>query len=341
MSTQKWGSLSLHNNSYLELFDATDSHSIKLQSASSIGANVTLTLPDLTDFLVSRTSTDTLTNKTLTSPAVTNLTGSLNGATGTLADITGFGLRDTSAAFDMTIAATSSVTLTTGRTLTVDVENGNRTLALSGNLTMAGGGPLTLTTTGSTNITLPTSGTLMTNPMTTAGDIIYGGASGVPTRLAAGSSTQLLHGGTTPSWSAVSLTADVTGTLPVANGGTGAATLAANNVLLGNGTSALQVVAPGTSGNVLTSNGTTWTSSAAAASPVSKFKYEWVTADTATVAITHSLGTKDVMVEVYDVSTGDTILIDVVERTSTSVLTLTASSAPPATDWRVLILALT
>jgi len=55
---------------------------------------------------------------------------------------------------------------------------------------------------------------------------------------------------------------------PVANGGTGAATLTANNVLLGNGTSAVQVVAPGTSGNVLTSNGTTWASSALAAGDV-------------------------------------------------------------------------
>jgi hypothetical protein len=53
---------------------------------------------------------------------------------------------------------------------------------------------------------------------------------------------------------------NLTGTLPVANGGTGAATLTANNVILGNGTSAVQVVAPGTSGNVLTSNGTTWAS---------------------------------------------------------------------------------
>jgi hypothetical protein len=63
----------------------------------------------------------------------------------------------------------------------------------------------------------------------------------------------------------VDLTSQVTGTLPVANGGTGATTLTANNVLLGNGTSALQEVAPGTCGNVLTSDGTTWTSSAAAA----------------------------------------------------------------------------
>jgi len=61
----------------------------------------------------------------------------------------------------------------------------------------------------------------------------------------------------------VSLSTGVTGTLPVANGGTGAATLTANNVLLGNGTSAVQAVAPGASGNVLTSNGTTWTSAAA------------------------------------------------------------------------------
>ena len=52
--------------------------------------------------------------------------------------------------------------------------------------------------------------------------------------------------------------------LSVGNGGTGASTLAANNVLLGNGTSALQTVAPGTSGNVLTSNGTTWASSPSA-----------------------------------------------------------------------------
>lgn len=56
----------------------------------------------------------------------------------------------------------------------------------------------------------------------------------------------------------VSLTLDVTGTLPAANGGTGNATNTLNNVLLGNGTGALQAVAPDSSGNILRSNGTTW-----------------------------------------------------------------------------------
>lgn len=55
------------------------------------------------------------------------------------------------------------------------------------------------------------------------------------------------------------------GTLPVASGGTGATTLTANAVLVGNGTSAVASVAPGTSGNILTSNGTTWTSATPAA----------------------------------------------------------------------------
>jgi trimeric autotransporter adhesin len=70
--------------------------------------------------------------------------------------------------------------------------------------------------------------------------------------------------------SGVDLTSQVTGTLPVANGGTGATTLTSNNVLLGNGTGALQVVAPSTAGNVLVSNGTTWVSQAPAASGVSQ-----------------------------------------------------------------------
>ena len=82
------------------------------------------------------------------------------------------------------------------------------------------------------------------------------------TGVVKGTGTSALTAGT------VALGSEVSGTLPVGNGGTGAATLTANNVLLGNGASALQVVAPGTSGNVLTSDGTTWASTAAPSSAV-------------------------------------------------------------------------
>lgn len=51
-----------------------------------------------------------------------------------------------------------------------------------------------------------------------------------------------------------------------AGGGTGQSSLTLNNVILGNGTSPVQFVAPGTPGNVLTDNGTTWISQAPAAS---------------------------------------------------------------------------
>jgi len=57
----------------------------------------------------------------------------------------------------------------------------------------------------------------------------------------------------------------VNGGVTVAKGGTGLSTLTANSVVLGNGTDPVQLIAPGTSGNVLTSNGTNWTSQAAAA----------------------------------------------------------------------------
>ena len=98
--------------------------------------------------------------------------------------------------------------------------------------------------------------------MTTLSGII------TPTNIVTASSTETLTNktinGSNNSLSNVDLTTAITGTLPVANGGTGATSLTSNNVLLGNGTSAVQAVAPGTSGNVLTSNGTTWQSTAPA-----------------------------------------------------------------------------
>jgi hypothetical protein len=93
---------------------------------------------------------------------------------------------------------------------------------------------------------------------TTASWVTSGGGSGTVTSVdVSGGSTGLTFSGG-PVTTSGTITAG--GTLAVAHGGTGLTTLTANNVILGNGTSAVQFVAPGTSGNVLTSNGTTWTS---------------------------------------------------------------------------------
>ena len=86
------------------------------------------------------------------------------------------------------------------------------------------------------------------------GDLLYASTTTALSKLTVGATNAVLTvAAGSPAW--------VT-TLPVASGGTGAATLTLNNVLLGNGTSAVQTVAPGTAGNVLTSAGGTWTSAA-------------------------------------------------------------------------------
>jgi hypothetical protein len=73
--------------------------------------------------------------------------------------------------------------------------------------------------------------------------------------------------------------------LTVADGGTGASSITANSVILGNGTSALSgnLVAPSTSGNVLTSNGTTWTSAAAQESTKAWVNFDGYTGSVATI----------------------------------------------------------
>lgn len=115
---------------------------------------------------VSTTGTETLTNKTLTSPTITQptITGPAS-----LTKISTFGLRDqTTTDYDTRIVSNNaSPVLSANRTLTLDVNNADRTVSLTGNLTLggslttSGGHATTLTTTGTTALTLPTSGTLV------------------------------------------------------------------------------------------------------------------------------------------------------------------------------------
>lgn len=74
--------------------------------------------------------------------------------------------------------------------------------------------------------------------------------------------------------------------IDVAHGGTGLATLTANNVILGNGTSTPNLVAPSTSGNILTSNGTTWTSAVPAAAAAGTLTGTTLAANVVTSSLT-------------------------------------------------------
>ncbi len=111
------------------------------------------------------------------------------------------------------------------------------------------------------NVLLLSGGT-MTGAITFAGGQTFPGA---VTSVAATVPSFLSVAGS-PITSSGTLAITLSGTaLPVANGGTSLTTLTADNVILGNGTSAPTFVAPSTAGNVLTSNGTTWQSTAPAA----------------------------------------------------------------------------
>ncbi len=111
-----------------------------------------------------------LTSKTGTGDAVFGTSASLTTpaiAGGTLTGLTGLAVRNAgTGTYDLTLAHNG--TLTAGRALTWDVNDAARSVSLSGNLTLAaafttsGANALTLTTTASTNVTLPTTGTLAT-----------------------------------------------------------------------------------------------------------------------------------------------------------------------------------
>lgn len=131
---------------------------ITVTNGDGVAGNPTLSFPSA----ITLTGI-TLTNGTFTTPTIN--TPTITGGTHTA--ITSLGIRSAGAgAFDLTVNNTE--TLTAGRTLTVTLNDANRTLNLGGNLTTAssfttsGANALTLTTTAPTNVTLPASGTLAT-----------------------------------------------------------------------------------------------------------------------------------------------------------------------------------
>ncbi|QQS15441.1 MAG: hypothetical protein IPK84_03665 [Candidatus Moraniibacteriota bacterium] len=91
----------------------------------------------------------------------------------------------------------------------------------------------------------------------TTGDILYASGATTLAKLAdVATGNVLISGGVgvQPQWGKVALGSAVSGTLPVANGGTGATTLTANGVIYGNGTGAIQATSAGTDAQILIAN---------------------------------------------------------------------------------------
>lgn len=62
---------------------------------------------------------------------------------------------------------------------------------------------------------------------------------------------------------------------------------------------------------------------------------DWTTGDSKSVM--HNLSSTDVLVQLYDIDSGETIYVDSVIRQSTSTVALSSSEAPTGSGWRVLI----
>lgn len=234
-------------------FGTTNITFTQVSSAQVYSAGTGLTLTG-TQFSITAVGTASTYGSASSVPVfTTNSTGQVTGVTNTSIAI--------SAGAVSGLAASATTDTTDATNITSGTLNASR---LNGSYTgITGVGTLTAGTWNANAIAAIYGGTGLTSY--TQGDLLYAASSTTIGKLAdvvAGNA--LLSGGvgSDPAWGKVGLQTHVDGTLQVVNGGTGAATFTANNVLLGNGTSAFQTVAPGTTGNVLTSNGTTWTSAA-------------------------------------------------------------------------------
>ena len=225
---------------------------------ANTGARV-YTFQDSSDTIVGRATTDTLSGKTFSDNIVwqsgTAFTCTLDHANAANRIIT---VPD--AAGNMPVLPTAATTetgadaivRTTSPTI-VTPTIADFTNATHSHQNPAGGGTLDAAAIASGTLVVGRGGTGATT--FTANGILYGNTTGAIQVTAQGAAGTVLHGNAgIPSFSAVSLTADVTGVLPVANGGSGAGTYTANGVILGNGTSAFNVTSVGATGTVLKGN---------------------------------------------------------------------------------------
>lgn len=134
--------------------------------------------------------------------------------------------------------------------------------AVNGNLTATGVSAATGTFSGTITAVSPTFTGTVTVPTPSPGDNTTKAATTAFVTTAVNAATAALGTMSTQNANNVNITGGTISGLntgiPVASGGTGRTNLAANNLIVGNGTSAVGVIPPGTNGSVLTSNGSAW-----------------------------------------------------------------------------------
>jgi hypothetical protein len=154
-------------------------------------------------------------------------------------------------------------------------------------------------------VLLPTHGGTGAAALTDHGVLVGSGTAAVDA-LAVGATGTVLRGatGADPAFGAVNLATDVTGTLPLGNGGTGGASAAAAKTALGFMTRYAQSYGDG-----------------------SALAY----------TITHNLNTLDVMVQVFRNSDGVEVEVDVT-RTAVNTVSIAHAVAPTANQYRVVVM---
>lgn len=156
-------------------------------------------------------------------------------------------------------AGTSGDNFTVGGNLTV---TGSTTLGSA--LPIAQGGTGQTTASGAINALMPSQTSNSGRYLTTNGVSVSWGTVTPGTGTVSSVALQSNLSGISVTGSPVTTsgTLILSGTLAVASGGTGQASLSTGAVLVGNGTSAVSLISAGASGQVLTSNGSSWSSSA-------------------------------------------------------------------------------
>ena len=202
-----------------------------------------------------------------------NTTGSAGSVVNALTIGTGLSGTSYNGSAAVTIANTGVLSFSAGTTGLTPNTATTGAITLAGTLAIANGGTGQTTASGAINALLPSqtgnSGKILTTDGTSSSWVAPGSSGTVTSVSGTGTVNGITLTGTVTAagsltlggtLSGVNLSTQVTGTLPVANGGTGNASLTTGYALIGNGTSSVAGLAPSTSGNIMVSNGTTWTS---------------------------------------------------------------------------------